>query len=209
MKRMMPGLVLAILAAAGGCYESARDRDDVTSDPAPDPSQDPAADHVADTAPDPVSDPLPDPAVDPEQEPDLVPPPSCPERIIEPACNALPPECPEGYFPGSDGMCWTGQCLHCIDGCQSDEDCVAVQVCGCGYHEGCGWAETRFRFALETDSCIQLITSPCPGACWDVLDCPPACGEDVPPRCCGWCDPPDDTECQGGECVEIITHMCM
>ena len=44
--------------------------------------------------------------------------PPCPDQcleiyagICEASCNALPPSCPDGYAPASDGFCWTGYCV--------------------------------------------------------------------------------------------------
>ncbi len=150
-----------------------------------------------------------EPQDDPLTEPDSPPPPaSCPERILPVPCDSLPPECPEDYFPASDGACWTGACLHCIDGCQDSDECMPVQYCGCGYHTGCGWAETIYRYALETDPCIQPAHGACPGACQDVFSCPPECTGESNYRCCGWCDPPDGAVCVDGVCTGTIDFPC-
>ncbi|MFH1437313.1 MAG: hypothetical protein ABIJ56_16515 [Pseudomonadota bacterium] len=194
-----------------------------TTDPAPDPADDLLEDPANDLLEDPGEDPLDDSWDDGwdwwddwddwdawDILEDSVTPESCPERILPVSCDSIPPDCPPGYFPEVEGGCWSGKCLHCIDGCQSDDDCVAIQVCGCWYHEGCGWAETKYRFNLETDECIQLITSECPMDCGgDDYECPSGCSGEGDYRCCGWCDPPDDTECVDGACIEIIDHMCM
>ncbi|MFH1435712.1 MAG: hypothetical protein ABIJ56_08360 [Pseudomonadota bacterium] len=200
MRKPIYLLFIAVIVSAG-CYRSGNMDSDVGEDGVQDTASE-AGDAVQQ---DPLTEP--DAVEDPAAEPEL-PETSCPERILPALCPALPPDCPEGYFPVSDGTCWTGACLHCIDGCLSDGECVALQVCGCGYHEGCGWAETTFRFELETDECIRPIDQACPGACHDSEECPPVCEEDPNGRCCGWCDPPDDTQCVDGACEEIINHMC-
>ncbi len=122
----------------------------------------------------------------------------CSERIGSVLCDSLPPSCPPGQFPVSDGSCWTGKCLDCVDGCQSDTDCVVVRACGCNYHEGCQWAETSFRAAL-LDSCIRTTQQQC------TSDCPSSfCNGDN----CPWCDA-DYAECINGACRSIVDHMCM
>jgi len=122
---------------------------------------------------------------------------SCDERILPVACNDLPPECAEGRFPESDGSCWTGECLDCVDGCQRDSDCVVVRACGCYYHEGCSWAETSYRAAL-LDECVRPVTEQC------TVDCPASfCNGSN----CPWCDA-DDADCINGVCQEIVNHMC-
>lgn len=121
----------------------------------------------------------------------------CDERIVPVACNELPPDCPDGQFPASDGSCWTGACLDCLDGCQRDSDCVVVRACGCFYHEGCSWAETSYRAAL-LDECVRPVTEQC------TVDCPASfCNGST----CPWCDA-DGAECVNGVCQEIINHMC-
>lgn len=132
----------------------------------------------------------------------------CPERIGPIACDAMPPDCAPDTFPATDGWCWTGECLDCERGCQSDADCVGVKVCGCGYHEGCGWAESLYALRLESDPCIVSIAADCPADCRPDV-CPQPCASDSEYRCCGWCDPPDSARCQDGLCVEVLTHMCM
>jgi hypothetical protein len=94
-----------------------------------------------------------------------------------------------------------------VDGCQSDDDCVAVQYCWCGYHEPCGWAETVFRLALETDDCIQHRDGICPESCLEHQSCPPDCDSININRCCGYCFP-DAAACENGSCVDLILHVC-
>jgi hypothetical protein len=121
----------------------------------------------------------------------------CTERVLPVACRAEPPVCPADQFPASDGTCWTGECLDCIDGCQRDSDCVVVRACGCSYHEGCAWAETTYRAAL-LEPCIvsggATCTSQCSAAVCGSLDCP-------------WCDA-DDAECTSGSCASVVNHTC-
>lgn len=132
---------------------------------------------------------------------------TCPERVSEVVCDAEPPECDEGFFPAVEEGCWTGQCLDCIDGCQTDEDCVAVMVCGCSYHEGCSWGETVYRLDLETNECIVPRGEACIDDC-PILPCPEPCGSELTERCCDWCDV-DYAVCDGGACRGITDHMCM
>jgi len=103
--------------------------------------------------------------------------------------------------------CWTGECLDCMDGCQADGDCVVVRSCGCSYHEGCSWAVTVYRQALETDACNVGPRSPCPDGC-PTGACPTACEEGQTDHCCDWCDY-DRAECVEGRCQGVVEHMCM
>jgi hypothetical protein len=133
-------------------------------------------------------------------------PSSCPERIGVVECAAAPPDCEDGTFPAAAGGCWTGECLDCIDGCQDHAECVVVVSCGCGYHEGCSWAVTTFRQALETDECNVVLGSACFDDCPSSL-CPGQCEGEQRDHCCGWCDY-DRAECTDGVCVGIVEHMC-
>ena len=121
----------------------------------------------------------------------------CAGRIGQVSCRAEPPDCGPNEFPASDGVCWTGECLDCIDGCQRNDECVVVEACGCSYHEGCSWAETVFRAEL-LDPCIragaEICTTTCPSSVCSALDCP-------------WCNA-DGAECRAGRCGAIVSHEC-
>lgn len=123
----------------------------------------------------------------------------CAERIREVACRALPPECPADQFPAAmpDGSCWTGECLDCVDGCQDDSDCVVVRACGCSYHEGCSWVESRYRAAL-LPLCVRPSGEACTSSCSSEM-----CGQFD----CPWCDA-DGAECVNGHCETIVDHEC-
>jgi hypothetical protein len=94
-------------------------------------------------------------------------------------------------------VCWTGECLDCVDGCQSNDDCVVVEACGCSYHEGCSFAETAYR-AARLDSCVRygdgVCTSDCAATVCSDFECP-------------WCDA-DGAICEDGRCVAVISHPC-
>ncbi|MBW2528602.1 MAG: hypothetical protein JRI23_30795 [Deltaproteobacteria bacterium] len=121
----------------------------------------------------------------------------CQSRIGTVSCRAEPPECGPGQFPASDGTCWTGQCLDCVDGCESSADCVVVRACGCSYHEGCSFAETRYR-AERLDSCVRFDDRPCTADCSEAI-----CGSFD----CPWCDA-DAAACEAGRCVSVVDHVC-
>ena len=123
---------------------------------------------------------------------------SCPERILPVACRANPPDCPAGQFPAAmpDGTCWTGECLDCVDGCQRNDDCMVVEACGCSYHEGCSWAQSRFRAPLSL--CIRQSGEIC------TVECAPDVCEHLE---CPWCNA-DGAECVAGTCQAVIAHMC-
>ncbi len=124
-------------------------------------------------------------------------PSDCAGRVLEVACRAEPPICPTGQFPASDGNCWTGKCLDCIDGCQQDSDCVVVEACGCYYHEGCSWAETSFRAKLLY-ACYRLPGEKC------TADCPQSHCEQLT---CPWCSA-DGAKCENGSCKSVVSHPC-
>ncbi len=121
----------------------------------------------------------------------------CSDRILPVTCRAEPPDCAAGEFPASHGTCWTGECLDCVDGCQSNDDCVIVEACGCYYHEGCSWAETRYR-ADRLDPCIrapgETCSADCPSDVCGALDCP-------------WCTA-DVAQCDNGRCRGVVNHEC-
>ena len=121
----------------------------------------------------------------------------CHQRIGTVSCRAAPPECAAGQFPASDGVCWTGECLDCIDGCETSEDCVVVEACGCSYHEGCSFAATRYR-AEQLDSCVRFGDGLCASDC-----SPSVCGEFE----CPWCDA-DGASCEAGRCAAVVSHVC-
>ena len=123
----------------------------------------------------------------------------CAERIREVTCRAEPPKCPADQFPAAmpDGSCWTGECLDCIDGYQDDADCLVVEACGCYHHEGCRWAESRYRAAL-LPACVRISGETCTSACSSEV-----CGQ----LDCPWCDA-DGAECDDGTCRSIVSHEC-
>lgn len=82
---------------------------------------------------------------------------------FEVACDALPPECPEGMLPTIEGACWSGLCVPAAL-CDVVPDCAA-----CPEDEAC----VQFVSQLPVTRC-----SPIPPACDGVPSC--GCmGDDV------------------------------
>jgi hypothetical protein len=129
---------------------------------------------------------------------------TCPERVLPALCRALPPECPSGTFPASDGLCWTGHCVDCIDGCQNDSECVVVHACSCSGHDGCAWVQSAARHALETNRCFATPEEGCDDDC-PIESCPDTwdCGEGEP--CCSWCSPNEAVCSDAGVCTPVTS----
>lgn len=86
---------------------------------------------------------------------------SCNQAVV--ACDALPPECPEGQLPTTTPACWTGKCVPA-------EFCDVVPACS---------------FCSQSQLCVQniafgpseVVCEPIPAGCSDDPDC--ACAGDL------------------------------
>lgn len=109
---------------------------------------------------------------------------SCDQNKV--ACDALPPDCPEGQLPTTTPACWTGNCVP-AELCDVVPDCKS---CPAGH------------------LCVQLIAfGPTETRCEPI---PPACGDDPDCACAGDACPDGFALCtdQPGPAIDCECPNC-